>query len=565
MLSLRKISAAGLSYRHLSRYRQILAVLFKYGFEDIFGVFKMDKYLAGGLRIMSKKRRHLMANYSRFVRLRMALEELGPTFIKLGQALSMRPDFVSVEFINELTKLQDMVPPCPFSSIKPLIESEFNCQLTDLFEYFDDTPIASASIGQVYKARLKDGRTAAVKVQRPDLDRLVAVDLGIMYHLASMMENNFEEVAFIRPVTIVEEFARTIFKELDYTEEASHLERFARNFAGDPTVHIPEVYRELTTRRVLTMEFIDGIKASDIQHLDAAGMDKQLITHRGAHLLLKQTFDHGFFHADPHPGNIFILPNHVIAMLDFGQVGAVDQQSKEDFVDLIDAVVHQNPFKATRQLLKITYWDQKPDLRRLEKDVAEFIGKHLYKPLKELNISTLVQDLLYLVSRYQLRIPPDIFLMMKSLATIEGIARQLDPDFDMIEQATPFIKQIKLDRLKPQRLGDDLYTLTGEFIQFAKQFPTDMIEISRLIKEHKISLKIDEKSLAAIHTVQNKTGNRIAFSIIIAALIAGSAVVLEAGTPPFIFGMPALAFFGIGISAVMGLCLLVSVIKKGGL
>ncbi|MFZ2630123.1 MAG: AarF/UbiB family protein [Desulfosalsimonadaceae bacterium] len=565
MLSIRKISAAGLSYRHFARYRQIISVFFKYGFEDVLGVFKMDKYLAGGLRLVSRKRRDLMANYSRFERLRMALEELGPTFIKLGQALSMRPDFVSVEFINELTKLQDMVPPCEFGAVKSIIESEFHCDLAGLFEYFDEMPLASASIGQVYKARLKDGRTAAVKVQRPDLDHLVAVDLGIMYHLAAVMEKNIEEVSFIRPVTIVEEFARTIFKELDYTVEADHLERFARNFFDDPTVHIPEVYRELTSRRVLTMEFIDGVKASDIQYLDNAGMDKKLITRRGANLLLTQTFDHGFFHADPHPGNIFILPDHVIAMLDFGQVGAVDQQSKEDFVDLIDSVVHQNPFKATRQLLKITLWDQKPDLRRLEKDVAEFIGKHLYKPLKDLNISTLVQDLLYLVSRYQLRIPPDIFLMMKALGTIEGIARQLDPDFDMIEQATPFIKQIKLDRLKPQRLGDDLYTLTGEFIQFAKQFPTDMIEISRLIKEHKISLRIDEKSLATIQATHNKTGNRIVFSVIIAALIIGSAVVMAAHTPPFIFGMPALGFSGIAISAVMGLWLFIAVIKKGRL
>ncbi|RJP91438.1 MAG: AarF/ABC1/UbiB kinase family protein [Desulfobacteraceae bacterium] len=565
MLSIRKINAASLSYRHFSRYRQILTVLFKYGFEDVLGAFKMDKYLAGGLRLVSRKRRDLMANYSRFERLRMALEELGPTFIKLGQALSMRPDFVSVEFIDELTKLQDMVPPCEFSAIKPIIESEFKSELTDLFESFDTTPIASASIGQVYKARLKDGRMAAVKVQRPSLDHLVAVDLGIMYHLASVMEKNIEEVSFIRPVTIVEEFARTITKELDYAIEANHLERFARNFFDDPTIHIPEVYRKLTSRRVLTMEFINGVKASDIQHLDTNGMDKKLITRRGAHLLLKQIFDHGFFHADPHPGNIFILPHHVIAMLDFGQVGAVDQQSKEDFVDLIDSVVHQNPFKATRQLLKITLWDQKPDLRRLEKDVAEFIGKHLYKPLKELNISTLIQDLLYLVSRYQLRIPPDIFLMMKALGTIEGIARQLDPDFDMIEQATPFIKQIKLDRLKPQRLGDDLYTLTGEFIQFAKQFPTDMIEISRLIKEHKISLRIDEKSLATLQMTHNKTGNRIVFSIIIAALIIGSAVVIAAGTPPFIFGIPALGFSGIVISAVMGVWLLIAVIKKGRL
>ncbi|MDO9263946.1 MAG: AarF/UbiB family protein, partial [Desulfosalsimonadaceae bacterium] len=239
MLSIRKISAAGLSYRHFARYRQILAVFFKYGFEDVLGVFKMDKYLAGGLRLVSRKRRDLMANYSRFERLRMALEELGPTFIKLGQALSMRPDFVSVEFINELTKLQDMVPPCEFGAVKSIIESEFHMELADLFEYFDEIPLASASIGQVYKARLKDGRTAAVKVQRPDLDHLVAVDLGIMYHLAAVSEKNIEEVSFIRPVAIVEEFARTIFKELDYRIEADHLERFARNFFEDPTVHIP--------------------------------------------------------------------------------------------------------------------------------------------------------------------------------------------------------------------------------------------------------------------------------------------------------------------------------------
>lgn len=565
MFSIRKISAAGISYRHLARYRQILSVFFKYGFEDVLGAFKLDRYLAGGLRLVSRKRRRLMADYSRFERFRMALEELGPTFIKLGQALSMRPDFVSVEFINELTKLQDRVPPCDFPAIRAIIESELQANLSDQFDDFNPTPLASASIGQVYKARLKDGRTAAVKVQRPHLDRLVAVDLGIMYHLAAVMEKHVEEVSFIRPVTIVEEFARTIFKELDYTVEADHLERFSRNFADDPAIHIPEVYRDLTTRRVLTMEYIDGVKASDTARLDAAGMDRKLITRRGAELLLKQTFDHGFFHADPHPGNIFILPGHVIAMLDFGQVGAVDQQSKEDFVDLIDAVVHQNPFKATRQLLQITLWDQKPDLRRLERDVAEFIGKHLYKPLKELNISTLIQDLLYLVSRYQLRIPPDIFLMMKALGTIEGIARQLDPDFDMIEQATPFIRQIKLERLKPQRLGDDLYTLTGEFIQFARQFPTDMIEISRLIREHKISLRIDDKSLAAIQKAHNKTGNRIVLAIIIAALITGSALLTAAGMPPVAFGLPALALAGITLSAVMGLWLLVAVIKKGGL
>ena len=565
MLSIRKISAAGLTYRHYSRYRQIITILFKYGFEDILGAFKIDKYIDVGRKLISGKRRELMDSYSRPQRLRMALEELGPTFIKLGQALSMRPDFVSVKFINELSKLQDMVPPCNFPEIKATIESEFNLTIDEIFDFFDPTPIASASIGQVYKARLKDGREVAVKVQRPDLDKLIAVDLGIMYHLASLVEKNVEEISFTRPIKIVEEFTRIIAKELDYNIEAKHLERFTQNFTDDPTIHIPKVYRALTSKRVLTMEYLNGTKVSDIARLDKAGVDKKQITRSGANILLKQIFDHGFFHSDPHSGNIFILANNVIGMLDFGQVGAVDKQSREDFVDLIDSIVHQNSFKATRQLLKITYWDKKPDTRRLEKDVADFVGNHLHKTLKDLNISILLQDLLNIVSRYKLRIPPDIFLMMKALGTIEGIARQLDPDFDMIEQATPFIKQIKIERLAPQRLNDDIYTLTGEFIQFFKQFPTDMIEISRLIKNQKLSLKLDNNSLESIQSTNNKTGNRIAFSIIIAALIIGSALVITAKTPPFLFGMSFLGFTGIAISAVMGLWLFFAIIRNGRL
>ena len=565
MLSIRKITAAGITYRHLARYRQIITILFKYGFEDILGAFKIDKYIDVGRKLISRKRRELINNHSRAERVRMAFEDLGPTFIKLGQALSMRPDFVSVKFINELAKLQDMVPPRDFPEIKAIIESELNLSIDEIFDFFEPTPIASASIGQVYKARLKDGRKVAVKVQRPDLDKLIAVDLGIMYHLASLIENNIAEILFIRPVKIVEEFTRIIAKELDYNIEANHLERFAQNFTDDPTIHIPEVHRALTTKRVLTMEYLNGTKVSDIARLDKAGVDKQQITCWGANLLLRQIFDHGFFHSDPHSGNIFILANNVIGMLDFGQVGAVDQQSREDFVDLIDSVVHQNSFKATRQLLKITYWDKKPDTRRLEKEIADFIGNHLHKTLKDLNISLLLQDLLNIVSRYKLRIPPDIFLMMKALGTIEGIALQLDPDFDMIEQATPFIKQIKIQRVTPQRLSDDIYTLTGEFIQFFKQFPTDMIEISRLIKEQKLSLRIDQKSLETIQSSNNKIGNRISFSIIIAAIIIGSAIVIISETPPFVFGMPFWGFTGIAVSAVMGLWLFISIIRNGRL
>jgi ubiquinone biosynthesis protein len=492
----------------------------------------------------------------------MALEELGPTFIKLGQALSMRPDFISIEFIDELAKLQDSVPAFSYADIKETFRTEFNASIEDIFESFEKIPIASASIGQVHKARLKDGREAAVKVQRPGLDRLVEVDLGIMLHLAGIIEKNIEEIAFIRPVKIIEEFARIISKELDYTIEADHMERFAKTFAEDQTLHIPKVYRDFSTRRILTMEYIDGIKVSDIPSLDKAGTDKQLVTFRGANLLLKQIFDNGFFHSDPHSGNIFILPGNVIALLDFGQAGTVDQQSKEEFVDLIDSVVQQNAFKATRQLLKITYWDKKPDIRLLEREVSDFIGKHLYKTLKDLNINELVHDLLHMMSRHQLRIPPDIFLMMKALATIEGIARKLDPDFDMIAQATPFIKQIKIERLKPQRIIEDIYHLSGDLIYFAKHFPAEMMEISRLIREQKLYMKMDEKIMARIQLGQNKVGNRIAISIILAALIIGSSVLIIAKTPPVIVGTSLIGWTGYVLSVIMGAWLAWSIIKK---
>lgn len=565
MLSIRKISAAGLAYRHFIRYRQIIAILFKYGFDDVLGAFKIDKTIGRGIQLVSRKRRELMIRYSRPERVRMAFEDLGPTFIKLGQALSMRPDFVSISLIDELSKLQDQVPPCDFEDIQGIIESEFGRKLYELFDFFEKIPLASASIGQVHKARLKDGRAVAVKIQRPGLEKIVAVDLGIMYHLASLIERHVEEITFIRPAKIIEEFARIIAKELDYKIEANHLERFAANFKDDPTIHVPKVYRDLTTQRVLTMEFIDGTKVSDIQQLDNAGLDKKHITRCGANILLRQIFDHGFFHADPHSGNIFILPNHIIGMLDFGQVGAVDQQSKEDFVDLIDSVVHQNPFKATRQLLKITYWNKKPDTRRLEKEVADFIGNHLSKTLKHLDIGQLISDLLRIVSRFELRIPPDIFLMMKALGTIEGIARKLDPDFDMIEQATPFIRQIKLSRITPQRIHEDIQTLTGELVQLFKQFPTDMMEISRMVREHQLTLNISPDSIEAMGSANGKTGNRIAMAILIAALVIGSSILLIAENPPFLFGIPLVGLLGISVSTFLGAWLILSILRTGRL
>jgi len=515
--------------------------------------------------MISRNRRERIEKLSRAERLRMALEELGPTYIKLGQILSTRTDLVPVDFIQELSKLQDEVPSFPFSEAKEIVENQFGRPLLEVFEAFDEIPIASASLGQVHRAKLKDGDDVAVKVQRPEIKKTIEVDLEIMLHLATLMERHIEEMALQRPVKIVEEFARALEKELDYTIEASSMERVASQFLEDTTVYIPKVYRELTTCCVLTAEYIDGIKISDIEKLDKAGSDISVITKRGADFLLKQVFENGFFHADLHPGNMFVLPENVICFIDFGMTGSVDHQTRDDFVDLMDNIIHQNESKTTEIILKLTYWDEEPDIRHLEEDVADFMAKHFYKPLKDIKISKLVQELLELASRHYLRIPSSIYLMMRALGIVEGVALMLAPNFDMIAHIEPFIRKIKLERYSPQRIAGDIMRMSAELMQFMQQFPKDTLEIMRLIRQRKITLKFEHQGLENMLATHDQISNRISFSIIIAALLIGSALIVIAETPPMIYGISMIGIIGFLAAAVMGIWLLIAILKKGRL
>jgi len=565
MLSIRKIGVIGRTYRHLNRYRQILAVFFKYGFGDLIELLKIEQYIEVGLQLISKKRRDRIERYSRAQRVRMALEELGPTYIKLGQVLSTRPDLIPVDFINELSQLQDNVTPCSFDDVNKVVLSEFGEKTDTLFDRFDETPLASASIGQVYRARSADGEEVAVKVQRPGIRKVIEVDLEIMLHLATLMERHLEEIALHRPVKIVEEFAKTLEREIDYTIEATNMERVAQQFLGDSTVYIPKVFRATTTSRVLTMEFVEGVKVSDTSQLDALGRDRKIITSNGANFYLKQIFKYGFFHADPHPGNIFILPENVICLLDFGMVGTVDRQTREAFVDLVDSVVQQDESRTSQILIKLSIWDERPDVRSLEKDVAYFIGQHLYKPLKDIKIGKLLQDLLEIAAHHQMGIPPDLFLMMKSLGTIEGVALSLDPEFNMIAQAEPFIKEIKLARLHPDRLVGEFQKFASDLLSFTEQFPKDMLEILRLLRQNNLTFKLEHQGLDHILATHDQISNRISFSIIIAALLIGSALIVISGTPPFFYGISLIGIIGFLAAALMGVWLLVAILRKGRL
>jgi ubiquinone biosynthesis protein len=565
MLSIRKIGVISRTYRHLNRYRHILAVLLKHGFGELVESLRIDQYLEVGLQMISKKRAPREEPLTRPQRVRLALEELGPTYIKLGQVLSTRPDLVPVEFIEELSKLQDNVPPFPFDDAETIIRRELGSPSSDVFDHIDPEPAASASIGQVHRARLRNGEEVAVKIRRPGIRSVIEVDLEIMLHLATLAERHVEELALHRPVKIVEEFARILEKEIDFRIESTHIDRIAQGFLDDPTVYIPAVFREYSTAGILTTEFVEGIKISNIDQLDAAGYDRRLLCARGADIVLKQVFQHGFFHADPHPGNIFALPGNVICLVDFGMVGVVDRRTREMFVELVDSVVHRNEARAAQVLLQLTSWEQSPDLRLLERELSEFMGRHLYRPLKDIEVGKLLQDLLEVATRFQLRLPPDIFLMLKAVSTVEAVGRMLDPDFDMVAKAAPFIEQVMMDRFKPQRVAEDLGDLAARMLKFLHQFPKDLLDLAGLLRQQKLSLLLKHEGLEKLLATHDQISNRISFAIIIAALIVGSALIVISKTPPLFYGISLIGIIGFLAAALMGIWLLVAILRSGRL
>lgn len=562
-MAILSIGRIGRTYRHIQRYREILTILFRYGFGDLVDSLKVEQYLEIGLNVISRKRRQRVESLSRAERVRVAFEELGPTFIKIGQVFSTRPDLLPVEFIRELAKLQDDVPPFAYARAKKIVEKELRKPLDTVFKEIEEKPLASASLGQVHRARLASGEQVVIKVQRPDIRRTIEVDLEIMLHLAELMERHLEGWEIHHPTRVVEEFAHTLERELDYTIEAAHMERFAMQFVDSSTVYVPKVYREATTSQILTMEYVDGIKVSDIARLEKEGLDRRKIARLGADLIMQQVFVHRFFHADPHPGNIVILPNEVICYLDFGMMGRLDGEIREIFTDLFLAVVRRDETKAMEALLRLISADEEPDRRLLERDMVEFMDQHLYRPLKDLELGKLLHQILEMASKHRLHMPPELFLMLKALATVEGTGRRLDPDFDLMEHATPFVGRIQRERLRPGQIAGDVADSGIEFFRLLKTLPGDLHSILNLARQGRVRLEFEHRGLEPMLFTLDRVSNRLAFAIVLAALIIGSALVVLAGVPPQWHEISIIGLCGFVVAGVMGFWLLVSILKHG--
>jgi ubiquinone biosynthesis protein len=548
--------------QQLRRLREITTVLVKYGFPDVVSRLHLEGTVALGRRLRFWRRREPWG--SKAQRLRLALEELGPTFVKFGQALSTRADLLPEDLVAELSRLQDEVPALPAGVAEATIEAELGRPIGALFAAFDSQPIAAASIAQVHRARLENGDEVAVKVRRPGIDATIERDLAILGQLAWLAERYLPDSDLYQPDSLVSEFARAIRGELDLAREGRAIDRFAKNFAGEPTLRLPRVHWERTSRGVLTLEYIDGRKVLDLLRAPD-GFDLPLIARRGGDLILQQVLRHGLFHADPHPANIFVLPGNVICLLDFGNVGRIDRPLRNALASLVHAVVREDPERVTAAILAIGRPLQPLDGAQLRRDVAELLETYSGAMLRDLSIGALLHDALAVMHRYRLQFPVDLMLLARAFVTIEGIGRQLDPSFQMVEHARPLVAEILRDRFSPSAVASGMGDLGREIGEAMQSVPRDLVEIVAKAKEGRLQIQFVHKNLEHFVQEMDRSSNRLSFAIVIAALIVGSSFVVERGVGPHLFGVPALGLVGFVAAGLFGFWLAIGILRSGRL
>lgn len=496
-------------------------------------------------------------------RLRLALQELGPTFIKLGQLLSTRPDLLGPDYIEELEKLQDQVAPETFESIRAEVESQLGKPLEQCFRWFDPAPIAAASIAQVHKAVTLEGDTVAVKIRRPRLVDIIRAECEILEGVASLIAGLLSEDSTIDPPQLAREFTEAVQAEAHMTQELRNIQEFARNFAWDPAVRIPKTYDAYCTDGVLTMEFIDGVKPSSIQVLDAAGMDRKELARHGANFTLRQVFDFGFFHTDPHPGNLFVLPGNILAPLDFGQVARLTPSDRAMLADLILAIVDMDASRLLRSFINADMLDSRTNTLRLTRDMEKLLQVYHSLPLKDIPFGRMMAQTFELIRHHRVRPPSEFTLMVKSMMTIETLARSLDEEFNLLEHLRPYAVKLNLEQMSPKRMYQGLRRATRDATALVSKLPDDINTILDKFKLGKFQMHVQHEHLDALERTLDKSSNRISFSLIIAGLlIASSFLVPQQGHVLGIISLQALGVLGYLVAAVMGIWLLWAILRS---
>jgi ubiquinone biosynthesis protein len=536
----------------MKRMTEILRILASHGFGHIFGK-KSGK----------EKRGFFVPNKSLWVRIRRVLEDLGPTFVKLGQIFSNRPDVIPLELAQELAKLRDNVQSFPYAQVEKIIQEELGQPLEEIFLRLDEDPVASASIAQVHVGLLRNGQKVAVKVQRPDIEHRIQDDIEILRRLAKILEDLVLKSNVIDTHAILKEFEKSIARELDFKNESLFLRKFAANFKESADIKAPLVYDRYSSRRLLVMEYVEGTSPMDRKALLEQGIDPKKIARIGAVSFLEQIFVHGYFHGDPHPGNILVMKPGKLCYLDFGLMGVIYGRYREHLAGMLLAVASGDSRALCEHLMGLAQREGEPYPDSFEEDVFLLLETYSHLSLRDIKIAEFVNSTVNLILKFELTLPPSLYLLVKALLTTEGLARELDPNFEMLSYISPFVRKFVLEKFHPKKLGAQAFDTTLAYGKMVQEIPGNVKLLGQFLKRGKLNFVVDQENLSDILSKADKITNRISFSLIITGLIVGSSLVVQSGLPPTVWGVPLFGMLGFVGAGLMGFALLISIWRSG--
>ena len=554
--------------RHFQRYREVARILVGNGFAMFTERIGLSDFLHVPRRFLSGTSREHNETLLFKERVRVVLERLGPTFVKIGQVASLRPDLLPRDIVVELGKLQDDVPPFAFEKVRTIVEEELGAPIEEFFTIFDETPVAAASLGQVHQAVLKSGHVVAVKVQRPGIESQIQTDLEILGDIAARAERHVDMARHYRVTEVVKELATTVTRELDYTQEARNADRIRNELKNEDYIYIPKIFWEYTTAKVLVMEFVEGIKLSDMEALDAAGYDRKLLGERAAKAVFEQLLIHGFFHADPHPGNIAALPNHNILFLDFGMVGRLSQELRDELSDLLIALMRRNTHAIVRALCHMGIVPSDVDMGKLHQDVDDMRERYYEVALSEVSLGDAIREMFTISYAHGIRIPADLTLVGKTLLTIEGVVESLDPKFRIMDVAEPFGRRLLLERADPSRATRKIMGQAEELSDLMSETPQTMRQMLQRLRQGQLDFRVHAPELDTVLKKLDRISNRLSFSVILLSLsifIAGVVLAAAVARPSLSSFTIHVTYVAIVIAFFMGAWLIWSIIRSGRL
>ena len=530
--------------RDLARLHDITSVFIRHGLGDVIRRAGVGGALERAGQMLSWREAAESAQLDPPERVRMALEELGPTFVKLGQMLSTREDLFDRSWIEQFEKLQSQASPVPFEKLLPHIEETLGRPHQEVFKDLDTTPFASASIAQVHRATLPSGAPVVLKIRKPGIENTVAADLRILQHVVSLVEANLPEARRYQPQRILGEFSRSLSRELDLAVEARHVERFAKNFAGDTAVLVPKVYWQWTSPVMNVQEYIEAIPGTDLKAIDQAGLDRKALARRGTDVVLKMILVDRFFHADPHPGNVFYLPGNRIVIIDFGMVGRLTDTRRDEVVAMMSAIARRDAEALMEVILEWTV-DAHVDETRLAYDLDQLMFDYADAPLKDVRIATLLREVNALLRDHSIVLPSDLTLMFKALVTLEGLGRQYDPEFRLVSHLEPFLERTLAERNEPESLVRRGRQGMNQLVGLMGTIPRDVSRLFKDARRGKMRVDLDMKRLDDFGKRLDDTIDRITIGIMTASLVIGSSIVMTIKGGPEFFGMPLLTMLGL--------------------